>query len=78
MPGAAVRVLLLNAGSSSLKATLVEAGGGGVLAHASADWAGPVARPGSPARVVVIAAREDVTVLREVMVGRPAPAGAAR
>jgi acetate kinase len=39
-----VRVLLLNAGSSSLKATLVEAGGGRVLAQASADWAGPVTR----------------------------------
>ena len=44
MSGAAVRVLLFNAGSSSLKATLVEAGGGRVLAHASADWAGPVTR----------------------------------
>ena len=44
MRGAAVRVLLFNAGSSSLKATLVEAGGGRVLAHASADWAGPVTR----------------------------------
>jgi len=44
MSGAAVRVLLLNAGSSSLKATLVEAGAGRVLAHASADWAGPVTR----------------------------------
>lgn len=39
-----MRVLLFNAGSSSLKATLVEAGGGRVLAHASADWAGPVTR----------------------------------
>jgi acetate kinase len=37
-------VLLFNAGSSSLKATLVEAGGGRVLAHASAEWAGPVTR----------------------------------
>jgi len=35
-------MLLLNAGSSSLKATLVEAAGGRVVAHASADWAGPV------------------------------------
>jgi acetate kinase len=34
----------LNAGSSSLKGTLVEAGGERVLAHASADWAGPVTR----------------------------------
>ncbi len=39
-----MRVLLLNAGSSSLKATLVESAGGRVLAHASADWAGPVTR----------------------------------
>jgi acetate kinase len=38
-----VRVLLFNAGSSSLKATLVEAGGG-PPAHPSADWAGPVTR----------------------------------
>lgn len=39
-----------------------------------------VARPGSRVRVLVIAAREDVTMLREVMrvVGTPAPSGAAR
>jgi acetate kinase len=39
-----------------------------------------VARPGSRVRVLVIAAREDVTMLREVMrvIGTPAPAGAAR
>jgi acetate kinase len=37
-----------------------------------------VARLGSRARVLVITAREDVTMLREVMqvVGTPAPAGA--
>jgi acetate kinase len=39
-----VRVLLFNAGSSSLKVTLIEAEGGGVLARASADWAGSVTR----------------------------------
>lgn len=39
----AVRVLLLNAGSSSLKCTLMESAGG-VLARGSADWAGPVTR----------------------------------
>jgi acetate kinase len=35
-----MNVLLLNAGSSSLKATLVEGTGGAVVAQAAADWAG--------------------------------------
>ncbi len=39
-----MRVLLLNAGSSSLKCTLVETEGGRILGRASADWAGPVTR----------------------------------
>jgi acetate kinase len=34
----------LNAGSSSLKCTLVDSEGGALLAQASADWAGPVTR----------------------------------
>lgn len=37
-------VLLLNAGSSSLKCTLVETGDSRVVGRASADWAGPVTR----------------------------------
>ena len=37
-------VLLLNAGSSSLKCTLMESDGSAVVARASADWAGPVTR----------------------------------
>jgi acetate kinase len=37
-------VLLLNAGSSSLKCTLMESDGGAVVAKASADWAGTVTR----------------------------------
>jgi acetate kinase len=37
-------VLLLNAGSSSLKCTLVGAASRAVLARATADWAGPVTR----------------------------------
>ena len=37
-------VLLLNAGSSSLKATLMEAVGARVLAHSLADWASSVTR----------------------------------
>ena len=37
-----MRVLLLNAGSSSLKCTLIESEGSRVVAGASADWAGPV------------------------------------
>jgi acetate kinase len=37
-------VLLLNAGSSSLKCTLMESAGRTVVARASADWAGPVTR----------------------------------
>jgi acetate kinase len=35
-----MNILLLNAGSSSLKAALMEAADGTVLAHALADWAG--------------------------------------
>lgn len=35
-----MKILLLNAGSSSLKATLAEAGSGRTLASAHADWAG--------------------------------------
>ena len=38
-----MKILLLNAGSSSLKATLVEAGGA-VLAAGHADWAGSATR----------------------------------
>jgi len=36
------RILLLNAGSSSLKCSLMESADGTVVARASADWAGPV------------------------------------
>ena len=36
-----MRILLLNAGSSSLKCSLVESEGRTILARASADWAGP-------------------------------------
>ena len=39
-----MKVLLLNAGSSSLKCTLVESDGAEVLARAKADWAGAVSR----------------------------------
>jgi len=39
-----VRVLLLNAGSSSLKCTLLESVGPAVVARASADWAGATTR----------------------------------
>jgi acetate kinase len=39
-----VRVLLLNAGSSSLKCTLMESASRAVVARATADWAGSVAR----------------------------------
>jgi len=39
-----VRVLLLNAGSSSLKSALMESAGEQLLARASAEWAGPIAR----------------------------------
>jgi acetate kinase len=37
-----MNVLLLNAGSSSLKATLMESADGSVVAHGLADWAGSV------------------------------------
>jgi acetate kinase len=39
-----MKILLLNAGSSSLKASLVEAGDGNVLASGLADWAGSATR----------------------------------
>ena len=39
-----MRILLLNAGSSSLKCSLVESADRNVLARATADWAGPVTR----------------------------------
>jgi acetate kinase len=39
-----VKILLLNAGSSSLKCTLLESADGGVVARSSAEWAGPVTR----------------------------------
>ncbi len=39
-----MRLLLLNAGSSSLKATLLESDGATIVAQASADWAGRVTR----------------------------------
>jgi acetate kinase len=39
-----MNVLLLNAGSSSLKATLVDGTGGAVVAQAAADWAGATTR----------------------------------
>lgn len=39
-----VCILILNAGSSSLKAALMSADDGSVLAHAQADWAGRAAR----------------------------------
>jgi acetate kinase len=37
-----MNILLLNAGSSSLKCTFIEAGNGQVIANSLADWAGPV------------------------------------
>ena len=39
-----MKILLLNAGSSSLKVALLESEGGALLAQASADWAGRVTR----------------------------------
>ena len=39
-----MNILLLNAGSSSLKAVLTESAGGAVHAHGSADWAGSATR----------------------------------
>jgi acetate kinase len=39
-----MNILLLNAGSSSLKATLMEGPNGTVIAHGLFDWAGPVTR----------------------------------
>src|SRR5947209_2025650 len=37
-----MNILLLNAGSSSLKGTLMASADGGVKAHAQSDWAGSV------------------------------------
>src|SRR5262245_7135572 len=39
-----MNILLLNAGSSSLKATLVDSNDGGEIASGLADWAGSVTR----------------------------------
>src|SRR5262245_22626582 len=39
-----MNILLLNAGSSSLKATLMESADGAVVARGLADWAGTVTR----------------------------------
>ena len=39
-----MKLLLLNAGSSSLKCTLIESSSGKVLSYGVADWAGPVTR----------------------------------
>src|SRR5690348_10149248 len=39
-----MQILLLNAGSSSLKAALVESATGSEIAHSLADWAGSVTR----------------------------------
>jgi acetate kinase len=39
-----MRVVLINAGSSSLKCSLIESAGREVVARAAADWAGPITR----------------------------------
>ena len=39
-----IRILLLNAGSSSLKATLMESADDAVVARGLADWAGSIPR----------------------------------
>lgn len=57
-----MRALLLNAGSSSLKCTLMDAASGAVVVSASTDWAGSVARyertgPGSDGRSVEVGFR---------------------
>ena len=39
-----MNILLLNAGSSSLKATLVKANDGSVVVRGQADWTGSVTR----------------------------------
>src|SRR5262245_43382252 len=39
-----MHILLLNAGSSSLKATLMDAASGTVVAHGQGDWAGARSR----------------------------------
>ena len=45
-----MNILLLNAGSSSLKCTLIEAADRKVIAHALADWAGSVTHSSMQAR----------------------------
>jgi acetate kinase len=57
-----MRVLLFNAGSSSLKCTLMDSASGTVIVRASTDWAGSVARyeragPGSEQRATEVAFR---------------------
>jgi acetate kinase len=67
-----VRVLLLNAGSSSLKCALMECEGRAVVAHAAADWAGPVTRythsgPGGERRSEEVAWRGHGEAVRRAL-----------
>ncbi|NUP09458.1 MAG: acetate/propionate family kinase [Polyangiaceae bacterium] len=67
-----MRVLLLNAGSSSLKCTLMESVGASVVARATADWAGAATRyervgPGSARRSEEVLLRGHGDAVRHML-----------
>jgi acetate kinase len=67
-----MNILLLNAGSSSLKCALMEAVNGQVIAHSLADWAGPVthyeyAGPDGKERAEAVAWRGHAEAVRRVL-----------
>ncbi|HKC49892.1 MAG TPA: acetate/propionate family kinase [Myxococcota bacterium] len=69
-------MLLLNAGSSSLKGAVMEAAGAPVLAQAAADWAGPVTRyrvsaPANPATWREVAWRSHSEAARRMLADLP-------
>ena len=80
-----MKVLLLNAGSSSLKGSLMEADDRTLVAYASADWAGPVTRyerigPGDQRIATQVSFRSHGDAARHIVVdvGATTAAGAAR
>ena len=67
-----MNILLLNAGSSSLKCTLLEAVDGQVIAQSLADWAGSVthyeyARPDGKEHSEDVARRGHAEAVRRVL-----------
>ncbi len=80
-----MRVLLVNAGSSSLKCSLMESADRTVLAHVKADWAGPVTSyerfgPGTARVCETVAFRRHGEAVRHALgdLAVTAPASSAR